>query len=44
MLILKRANTSRAGGPWDDHDYDVFGGDQKIGRIMRTYVDGRETL
>ena len=31
MLILKRANVSRTGGPWDDNDYDVFDGAKKIG-------------
>ena len=34
MLLLKRASKSRPGGPWPDDDYDVFDGEQHIGRIM----------
>ena len=34
MLILKRASKSRPSGQWLDDDYDVFDGDQLIGRIM----------
>jgi len=33
-LILKRASKSRPRGQWSDDDYDVFDGDQLIGRIM----------
>jgi hypothetical protein len=32
-LILRRANISRKGGPWQQEDYDVFDGDQDVGRI-----------
>ncbi len=34
LLILKRASKHRPGGPWDKDDYDVFAGEQHIGRIM----------
>jgi hypothetical protein len=34
MLTLKRASKHRSGGPWSDDDYDVFNGDQHIGRIL----------
>ncbi len=34
MLTLKRASTHRPVGPWDADDYDVFDGDQYIGRII----------
>ena len=34
MLLLKRASNSRSSGQWSDDDYDVFDGDQHIGRIM----------
>ena len=43
MLTLKRASEHRAGGPWDDDDYDVFDGDRHIGRILWTYAASRET-
>ena len=33
-LLLKRSYKSRVGGPWSPDDYDVFDGDQFIGRIM----------
>jgi len=33
-LILRRANVSRKGGPWQPEDYDVFDGDQDVGRIF----------
>src|ERR1700690_1017925 len=36
MLILKRASKSRPSGQWSDDDYDVFDGEQHIGRIMCT--------
>jgi hypothetical protein len=32
-LILRRATFSRRGGPWSEHDYDVFDGKQNVGRI-----------
>jgi hypothetical protein len=34
MLLLKRASNSRSSGQRSDDDYDVFDGDQHIGRIM----------
>ena len=34
MLTLKRASKSRPSGTWSDDDYDVFDGEQHIGRIM----------
>src|SRR5450755_2435059 len=37
-LTLKRASKSRPSGTWSDDDYDVFGGDQHIGRIMWTHA------
>jgi len=38
MLILKRASKSRPSGSWSDDDYDVFAGDQHIGRILWTHA------
>ena len=38
MLILKRASKSRPSGEWSDDDYDVFDGEQHIGRIMWTHA------
>jgi len=38
MLLLKRASKSRPSGTWSDDDYDVFDGDQHIGRIMWTHA------
>jgi hypothetical protein len=35
MLILKRASKSRSSGTWSDDDYDVFDGEQHIGRNVR---------
>ena len=35
-LILKSASKGRSSGEWDADDYDVFDGEQVIGRIMRT--------
>jgi hypothetical protein len=35
QLILRRANISRKGGPWQHEDYDVFDGDRDVGRIYR---------
>jgi hypothetical protein len=34
-LILRRATVSRKGGDWNDDDFDVFDGDQDVGRIYR---------
>ncbi len=34
MLTLKRASKHRTGSPWSDDDFDVFDGEQHIGRIM----------
>ena len=39
-LILRRANASRKGGPWSEHDFDVFDGKQNVGRIY--CVGGRQ--
>jgi hypothetical protein len=33
QLVLRRANVSRKGGPWSEHDFDVFDGDRDVGRI-----------
>ena len=38
MLTLKRASKSRPSGQWSDDDYDVFDGDQHIGRIVWTHA------
>jgi hypothetical protein len=43
MLTLKRASKSRPSGEWSDDDYDVFGGDRLIGRILWTYAANRDT-
>jgi hypothetical protein len=32
-LVLRRANIFRKGGPWQQEDYDVFDGEQNVGRI-----------
>jgi hypothetical protein len=32
-LVLRRASISRPGGPWSETDFDVFDGDQNVGRI-----------
>jgi hypothetical protein len=37
MLHLIRAAKSRPSGTWSDDDYDVFDGDQHIGRIVWSY-------
>jgi hypothetical protein len=34
MPTLKRASKSRPSGQWSDDDYDVFDGEQNIGRIL----------
>ena len=33
QLALRPANVSRKGGPWSEHDFDVFDGDRNVGRI-----------
>jgi chorismate-pyruvate lyase len=38
MLILKSASKSRLSGEWDSDDYDVFEGDQPIGRILWSHA------
>jgi hypothetical protein len=38
-LLLRRANISRPGGPWSEHDYDVCDGDRVVGRVYS--VGGR---
>jgi hypothetical protein len=37
-LLLRRANVSRKGGSWSEHDFDVFDGERDVGRIY--LVDG----
>jgi hypothetical protein len=38
QLLLRRANVSRKGGPWQHEDYDVFdgtgGAERTVGRIF----------
>ena len=43
MLTLKRTYESAPVGPWSDYDYDVFDGDQRVGRIIlaQQTPDGR---
>ena len=44
MLTFKRTIKSRLSGQWSDDDYDVWDGNQHIGRIMWTHAgpeDGR---
>jgi hypothetical protein len=43
MLLLKRASKSRSSGEWSDDDYDVFDGEQHIGRIMWTHAASSDT-
>lgn len=38
ILVLKSASKSRSSGDWAKDDYDVFDGDQHIGRIMWTHA------
>src|SRR5665213_2492102 len=40
MFLLKSASKSRSSGDWAKDDYDVFDGDQHIGRIMWTHAAG----
>jgi len=39
VRILKHASKSRPSGEWSDDDYDVFDGEQRIGRIMWTHAE-----
>jgi hypothetical protein len=32
-LALRPANVSRKGGPWSEHDFDIFDGDRNVGRV-----------
>jgi hypothetical protein len=41
--ILLRSSKSRPSGEWSDDDYDVFDGEQHIGRIMWTHAASRDT-
>jgi hypothetical protein len=43
MPTLKRASKSRPSGTWSDDDYDVFDGEQHIGRILWTHAASRDT-
>jgi hypothetical protein len=38
MLTFKRTIKSRLSGQWSDLDYDVWDGNQHIGRIMWTHA------
>jgi hypothetical protein len=38
QLVLRRANVSRKGGPWQHDDFDVFDAERQIGRVY--LVDG----
>jgi hypothetical protein len=42
-LTLKRASKSGPSGQWSDDDFEVFDGEQHIGRIMWTHAASRET-
>jgi hypothetical protein len=44
MLRLIRASKSRPSGTWSDDDYEVFDGEQHIGRIVWSYAAPRERL
>jgi hypothetical protein len=35
QLILRRANVSRPGGSWSEHDFDGFEGGREAGRVYR---------
>ncbi len=43
MLTLKRASKHRPSGQWSDDDYDVFDGEQHIGRILWTHAASQDT-
>lgn len=34
MLTFRRIYENRSVGPWSDVDYDVFRGDQRVGRLL----------
>jgi hypothetical protein len=34
-LLLRRASISRPSGSWHDNDFNVFAGDEVVGRIYR---------
>jgi hypothetical protein len=42
MLTLNRASKSRPSGQWSEDDYDVFDGEQHVGRIMWTHAANRD--
>jgi hypothetical protein len=42
MLVLKRASKHRPCGPWSDDDYDVYDGEQHVGRIMWTHAASKD--
>jgi len=44
MLRLIRASKSRPSGTWPDDGYDVFEGNQHMGRIVWSYAAPRERL
>jgi hypothetical protein len=44
VLTLKRASKHRSSGTWSDDDYDVFDGDQHIGRIVWSYAALRAAI
>jgi hypothetical protein len=35
QLVLRRANLSRRGGPWQHEDFDVLDGERDVGRIFQ---------
>ena len=43
MLTLKRTYESPPVGPWSDYDYDVFDGDQRVGRIIARTANARRS-
>src|SRR5450759_2935014 len=42
MLTFKRTSKNRLSGQWSDIDYDVWDGNQHIGRIMWTHAASRD--
>jgi hypothetical protein len=42
QLVLRRANISRKGGPWQHEDFDVFDGDRSVGRVLVDGYGGKE--